>query len=97
MDRKIFLNDLYDSYKELFTEKQQQYFEQYYWDDLSLSEIANNSGVSRNAVHNQLKIMEDKLLELEEKLKLNKKKEEIMNILHDKVDNEIIEKIKGIL
>ncbi len=97
MDRKILLNDLYDNYKELFTDKQQQYYEQYYWDDLSLSEIANNSGVSRNAIHNQLKIMEEKLLELEEKLKLSSKKEEIINLLEGKVDKEIIEKIKGIL
>ena len=97
MDRKILLNDLYDNYKELFTDKQQQYYEQYYWDDLSLSEIANNSGVSRNAIHNQLKIMEEKLLELEEKLKLSSKKEEIINLLEGKVDKEILEKIIGIL
>ncbi len=97
MDRKLFLNVLYDCYKELFTDKQQQYFEQYYWDDLSLSEIADNSGVSRNAIHNQLKIMEEKLLELEDKLKLNSKKEEIIEILNGKVDNEVLEKIKGIL
>lgn len=97
MDRKLFLNVLYDCYKELFTEKQQQYFEQYYWDDLSLGEIADNSGVSRNAIHNQLKIMEERLLELEEKLKLNSKKEEIIKLLDGKVDNEVIEKIKGIL
>lgn len=97
MDRKLYLNVLYDCYKELFTEKQQQYFEQYYWDDLSLGEIADNSGVSRNAIHNQLKIMEEKLLELEEKLKLNNKKEEIIKLLDGKVDNEVIEKIKGIL
>ncbi len=97
MDRKLYLNVLYDCYKELFTDKQQQYFEQYYWDDLSLGEIADNSGVSRNAIHNQLKIMEEKLLELEEKLKLNNKKEEIIKLLDGKVDNELIEKIKGIL
>lgn len=97
MDRKLYLNVLYDCYKELFTDKQQQYFEQYYWDDLSLGEIADNSGVSRNAIHNQLKIMEEKLLELEEKLKLNNKKEEIIKLLDGKVDNELIENIKGIL
>ena len=70
MDRVIYLNLLYDYYKELFTEKQQMYFEEYYFDDLSLSEIAENNDVSRNAVHNQLKIMEEKLIELEDKLKM---------------------------
>ena len=70
MDRVIYLNLLYDCYKELFTEKQQMYFEEYYFDNLSLSEIAENNDVSRNAVHNQLKIMEEKLIELEDKLKM---------------------------
>ena len=53
MDRVVYLNILYDCYKDLFTEKQQLYFESYYWENLSLSEIATNYHVSRNAVHNQ--------------------------------------------
>ncbi len=97
MDRKIYLNSLYDCYKELFTEKQQLYYEAYYWEDLSLGEIAENHSVSRNAVHNQLKIMEEKLQELEDKLKLKEKKEKIIELLQDKVDEELIEKIKGII
>lgn len=97
MDRKIYLNSLYDCYKELFTEKQQLYYEAYYWEDLSLGEIAENYSVSRNAVHNQLKIMEEKLQELEDKLKLKEKKEKIIELLQDKVDEELIEKIKGII
>ena len=70
MDKKIYLNNLYDYYGGLFTDKQQEYFEAYYFDDLSLSEIAENNGVSRNAVHGQIKIVEEKLLFYEEKLKL---------------------------
>lgn len=97
MDRVLYLNVLYDCYKELFTDKQQMYFESYYWEDLSLSEIANNNNVSRNAVHNQLKIMEEKLIELEEKLKLNQKKEKIIKLLDNKIDSKLMEKIKGIL
>jgi predicted DNA-binding protein YlxM (UPF0122 family) len=81
MDRKIYLNSLYDCYKDLFTLKQQKYFELYYWDDLSLSEIAENNNVSRNAVHNQLKIMEEKLLELEGQLNLFEKKNNIIKLL----------------
>ena len=38
MDRRIYLNNLYDYYKGLFTEKQQEYFEEYYYNNLSLSE-----------------------------------------------------------
>ncbi len=96
-DRVLYLNLLYDCYKELFTEKQQKYFEEYYWDNLSLSEIAENNDVSRNAIHNQLKIMEERLIELEEKLELNKKKEKIVKLLENEVDNTILEKIKGLL
>ena len=96
-DRVLYLNLLYDCYKELFTEKQQKYFEEYYWDNLSLSEIAENNDVSGNAIHNQLKIMEERLIELEEKLELNKKKEKIVKLLENEVDNTILEKIKGLL
>ena len=97
MDRVLYLNTLYDCYKDLFTEKQQLYFELYYWEDLSLGEIADNNGVSRNAVHNQLKIMEEKLLEFEELLKINYKKNKVLEILNNKVDERTLEEIKGIL
>ncbi len=97
MDRVVYLNILYDCYKDLFTEKQQLYFESYYWENLSLSEIATNYHVSRNAVHNQLKIMEEKLEDLENKLGYNEKKKMVIKLLDGKVDEEILEKIKGIL
>lgn len=97
MDKVIYLNELYDYYRDLFTDKQQMYFEDYYWNNLSLGEIADNTGVSRNAVHNQLKIMEEKLIELESILKLNKKKEKIVKLLDGKVDIALLEKIKNLL
>ena len=97
MDKVIYLNELYDYYKDLFTDKQQMYFEDYYWNNLSLGEIADNTGVSRNAVHNQLKIIGEKLIELENILKLNKKKDKIVKLLNGKVDYELLEKIKNLL
>ena len=97
MDRLLYLNNLYDIYKDLLTEKQQNYFENYYFDNLSLSEIADNYNISRNAVHNQIKIIEDRLIELEDKLKIYYKKNEVLEILNKNVDEKIIEKIKGIL
>ena len=66
MEKMIYLNLLYDYYKGLFTIKQQNYFEDYYYNNLSLGEIAENNNVSRNAVHNQLKIVENRVNELEE-------------------------------
>ena len=97
MEKYIYLCDLYDYYKELFTDKQRNYFEYYYFDNLSLSEIAENENVSRNAIHNQLKIMEEKLIEYEEKLKLLDRKEKILKLIDKKVEEEIYEKIKEYL
>lgn len=94
---KIYLNEIYIYYKELFTDKQQMYFEDYYMNDLSLSEIAENYGISRNAVHNQLKIVEEKILYYEETLGLKRKKEEINSLLKDKVDEKTLDKINEIL
>ena len=97
MDKFIYLNELYDFYKNMFTEKQREYFEEYYFNNLSLGEVAENHNVSRNAVHNELKLIENKLVELEEKLELNKKKNKIVELLENKIDNKIIEEIKNIM
>lgn len=94
---KIYLNEIYIYYKELFTDKQQMYFEDYYMNDLSLSEIAENCGISRNAVHNQLKIVEEKILYYEDTLGLKRKKEEINTLLKDQVDEKTLDKINEIL
>ncbi len=97
MDRIVYLNLLYDCYKDMFTDKQQLYFESYYWENLSLGEIAENNNVSRNAIHNQLKIMDEKLIDLEKKLQLHNKKEKIIKLLDKKIDEELLEEIKKIL
>ncbi|MGI6786999.1 MAG: YlxM family DNA-binding protein [Acholeplasmataceae bacterium] len=67
------LNKLFAHYQNLLTDKQKDYFRMYYYDDYSLSEIAEIMNVSRNAVYDQLKRVESKLLEYEEKLKLEEK------------------------
>ena len=94
---KINLNETYIYYKDLFTDKQQMYFEDYYMNDLSLSEIAENYDVSRNAVHNQLKIVEEKIMHYEDVLGLKRKKEEVINLLSNKIDEEVLDKINEIL
>lgn len=94
---KINLNETYIYYKDLFTDKQQMYFEDYYMNDLSLSEIAENYDVSRNAVHNQLKIVEEKIMHYEDVLGLKRKKEEVINLLSNKIEEEVLDKINEIL
>lgn len=97
MDKRIRLNMLYDYYKDFFTLKQQSYFEDYYYSNYSLGEIAEVNNVSRNAVHNQLKIVEERLEEMESILNLVSKRDKILALLETKVSNEILEQIKEIL
>ncbi|MEE1236862.1 MAG: putative DNA-binding protein [Turicibacter sp.] len=69
------MNELYDAYQELLTTKQKVYFELYYQDDLSLSEIAEQFEVSRNAVFDNIKRTEKLLEDYEDKLQLLDKRE----------------------
>ena len=61
MESRDYIIILYDYYSELFNEKQREYFEEYYFNNLSLSEIAESLNVSRNAVHKALQSVEEKL------------------------------------
>ena len=98
LNKKEYLNSLNNIYKDLFTLKQQEYFEAYFFDDLSLAEIAENSNVSRNAVFTALKSIEEKLEEYEDKLQILSKKENINKILESSNNlEEIKEKIRNIL
>ena len=49
------VNLLYDFYGNLLTQKQRECLELYYQDDLSLAEIADQDGISRQGVHDLLK------------------------------------------
>ena len=75
MKKQVYYNYLYDYYKELLTEKQRNYFEEYYFNDFSLQEIGENENVSRNAVFNQVKSALEKLEEFESKLKYSQDKD----------------------
>ena len=97
LNKKEYLNSLYDIYKDLLTEKQKLYFEAYFFDDLSLAEIAQNYSVSRNAVFTSLKSIEEALEDYEEKLKIYKKREDILEALECDSKEEIKEKIKNLL
>ena len=64
---------LYDFYGELLTEHQRQIYEDVVFENLSLGEIAQEEGVSRQAVHDIVKRCDKALSEYEEKLKLVQK------------------------
>ena len=61
---------LFDFYGELLTEHQKEIYEQFILEDLSLGEIAEASGVSRQAVHDLVKRCKRLLEGYEEKLHL---------------------------
>ena len=73
MDNRLYLIDLYDIYGNILTEKQQSYFEDYYFNNYSLGEISENYEVSRNAVFKNIKDSENKLIYFEENLKIYEK------------------------
>ena len=64
---------LYDFYGELLTEHQKEIYEQFIVEDLSLSEIAKDAGISRQGVHDLIKRCNKILEEYEAKLHLVEK------------------------
>lgn len=89
MENRDYLIVLYDYYGELLNNDNKRYFEDYYFDNLSLSEIAENANISRNAVHKHIKSTESKLMFYEEKLKLIKKDKKLREIIA-KIDDDRI-------
>lgn len=96
MDNRIHLIDLYDYYENLLTDKQKNYFKDYYFDNLTLAEISENNDISRNAVHKQLKETISKLETYEEKLQLYSKANKIKDLIKN-LDKELQEKIKELI
>jgi len=58
---------LYDFFGDLLTEKQREYFDLYHNEDLSLAEIADKAGISRQGVLDIVKRAEKNLLDIESK------------------------------
>ena len=73
MDKKVEISMLCDIYGKLLTGKQFEFINDYYNNDLSLSEIAENNEITRQAVRDIIKKGERKLFEYEEKLLFMKK------------------------
>ena len=70
LDASARVSLLYDFYGQLLTEKKRQVIELYHEEDMSLSEIASELGITRAAVHDSLKSAERALENYEEKLSL---------------------------
>ena len=73
MEKNVEISILCELYGKLLTEKQFEFIDDYYNNDLSLSEIAENNNITRQAVRDIIKKGEKKLFEYEEKLKFMKR------------------------
>lgn len=73
MERIVEQSLLYDFYGELLNEHQREIYEDAVFQDLSLSEIAQDKGISRQAVHDVIKRCNVALEEYEGKLHLLKR------------------------
>ncbi|HEY0221279.1 MAG TPA: sigma factor-like helix-turn-helix DNA-binding protein [Lactovum miscens] len=86
LEKTNFINNLLDFYEELLNEKQQAALSMYYAEDFSLSEIAENMDMTKQAASDLIKRSEKKLENFEEKLQLSKseqaRNEEISNLIN---------------
>ena len=103
MDEILKQSLLYDFYGELLTEHQKEIYEQFIVDDLSLSEIAKDAGISRQGVHDLIKrcnkILEEyemKLHLVERFLSIREKVHQIDGLLAEAEENQLIQKIRKI-
>jgi len=70
LQKRLYINELFDFYGELLSARQKEIIIAYYEENLSLSEIAENESISRNAVYDALKKAEEALIGYENKLHL---------------------------
>ena len=106
MEEKIEQAYLYDFYGELLNERQRKIYEDFVFNDLSLGEIADEEGISRQGVHDMVKRCTRTLESYEEKLHLIEKflsaKQKVENIhklsrqFHESHEEVIIEEIEQI-
>lgn len=93
LEKKVKMSMLYQIYGKLLTPKQSELINDYYNNDLSLSEIAENHRITRQAVRDNIKKGEKKLFDLEEKLMfmdtMTKQEKKLQQILEElsKIEN----------
>ena len=97
MENREYLNSLFDLYKELLTPTEQETFIDYYVEDLSLQEIADNRKITKSSVGKTLKNATEKLEEYERIIKNYQTKKELSMLLEEQDINLLKDKIKKII
>ena len=97
MEDFVYYNNLFDIYSDLLTDNEKDNFRDYYQEDLSLSEIADEKNVSRSAIQKTIKNVIDKLNYYESILHIYEKNSKLNDLLNVNSLEEIKAQIKEIL
>ena len=90
MGKNLEISLLLDFYGDMLTEKQRDMVDYYYNDDLSLSEIAENEGITRQGVRDSIKRAEAQMLEMVKRIGLNYEDfEKLYDQLHETTNKAI--------
>ncbi len=76
-DKRVQISALFDLYGAALSERQRDVLQLYYNDDLSLAEIAEDTGITRQGVRDAIKKAEKELADFEERLGFLKKTERL--------------------
>lgn len=79
---------LFDYYSDCLGDKQREVFDYYYNEDLSLAEIAEKFGITRQGVRDSVKRTEQQLIELEGKLHLCQRSVKLKKLAKDAAEDE---------
>lgn len=88
MSKDMNMTVLFDFYRNILTEKQVDVIDLYYNEDLSLAEISEHLGITRQGVRDNIKRAEAAMLEMEEGLGLVKRYEQVQEVV-GKISDEI--------
>jgi predicted DNA-binding protein YlxM (UPF0122 family) len=88
---------LYDIYSPLITDKKRAAFELSFFEDMSLSEIAEHTGTTRQGVRELIKRTCEELYEYEKKLHLKELRDRLSSLADEIEDKAVSEKIRNIL
>ena len=97
LDKFVEIANLFEIYSSLLSEKQKEYLEDHFENDLSLSEIAKNNNVSRQAIYDNIKREIALLYDYEDKLKFYQIKKNIREELMNLKENYTKEKLEKII
>lgn len=97
MEKDFYYTELFEIYKDLLTEKQKDVFYMHIYLDLSLNEIAEEKGITRQNVSDTIKNVRKRLDELEKILNVKEKNDKIKTVLEKTTDKKTAKEITEII